>query len=156
MAHFAELDSNNQVLRVLVVNDSDTAEDGVEKESVGITFLKSQYGSDTIWKQTSYNDKIRGNYAGIGMTYIENKPALGVGSTDIFVWHQPYSSWSIGSTCAYWVPPNPPGDPPALSQADKDAGKYYMWSESNYNANPSTAWVLKTDGPDAWNSPVGW
>ena len=37
MAHFAELDSNNQVLRVLVVNDSDTAEDGVEKESVGIT-----------------------------------------------------------------------------------------------------------------------
>ena len=40
-------------------------------------------GADTNWKQTSYNKNMRGNYAGVGHTYMENVATLGVGSTDI-------------------------------------------------------------------------
>ena len=41
---------------------------------------------------------MRGNYAGIGYTYMSNVATLGVGSTDIFIPQQPYASWSIGTT----------------------------------------------------------
>lgn len=70
MAHFAEIDENNIVIRVIVVSDKDTAdESGVENESIGIAFCKSLFGENTKWVQTSYNNKIRGKYAGIGDTY---------------------------------------------------------------------------------------
>jgi hypothetical protein len=68
MAHFAELDSNNVVLRVIVVNNKDTADaHGVEKEYIGTAFCERVLGG--IWKQTSYNGNMRGKYAGIGDTY---------------------------------------------------------------------------------------
>jgi hypothetical protein len=64
MAHFAELDKNNKVLRIIVIADSDTADDkGVEKEEIGIAFCKSLFGEDTKWVQTSYNGKIRKIFA---------------------------------------------------------------------------------------------
>jgi hypothetical protein len=70
MAHFAELDSNNVVLRVLVVsNDDITDENGQEQESLGVTFLQRILGADSRWMQTSYNGNFRGRYAGIGYTY---------------------------------------------------------------------------------------
>jgi len=70
MAHFAELDSNNIVLRVLVVNNSMMKdEQGNEVEQLGIDFLKSLLGQETIWLQTSYNGNKRKNYAGIGFKY---------------------------------------------------------------------------------------
>lgn len=70
MAHFAELDENNVVVRVIVVNNKDTSdENGVEKEEIGVAFCKSLFGEDTKWVQTSYNGNIRGRYAGIGDTY---------------------------------------------------------------------------------------
>lgn len=72
MAHFAELDSNNTVLRVLVVsNDDITDENGQEQEALGIALLRSLFGADTQWVQTSYNSNFRGTYAGIGFTYDE-------------------------------------------------------------------------------------
>lgn len=78
MAHFAELDTNNVVLRVLVVsNDNITDDNGKEQESLGISFLQNLFGVDTNWLQTSYNGKIRGKYAGIGDTYDE--------ANDVFV-----------------------------------------------------------------------
>ena len=55
---------------------------------------------------------------------------------------QPYPSWSVGIETAKWYAPTPPGDAPALSDSERDAGKYYVWNESNYNSNPATAWVL--------------
>ena len=56
MAHFAQLDSNNTVTNVIVINDSDAAlMDGTEAESIGIAFCQKLFGTDTIWKQTSYN-----------------------------------------------------------------------------------------------------
>jgi hypothetical protein len=68
MAHFAELDSNNVVLRVIVVDNKDTSDaHGVEKEHIGAAFCERVLGG--TWKQTSYNGNMRGRYAGIGYTY---------------------------------------------------------------------------------------
>ena len=145
MAHFAQLDGNNLVTQVIVVSNDDTSDSGgVETESIGVAFCQKLLGASTNWKQTSYNSTIRGNYAGIGYTYMSNVATLGVGSTDIFISPQPYASWAVGVTTATWYPPANPGDAPALTDAEKAAGKYYVWNESNYAADPSTAWVLTT------------
>ena len=145
MAHFARLNSNNIVETVIVVTDSDSGGGTLATESVGITFCKNHVNDDSsIWKQTSYNKNFRGNYAGIGMTYMSNVATMGVGSTDIFVHQQPYPSWSIGINTARWYPPDNPGHPPALSSSEIAASKSYRWNEGNYQADPSTAWELTT------------
>jgi hypothetical protein len=61
MAHFAEIDKDNKVVRVLAVDNS--------KEADGQTFLADELGLGGTWIQTSYSGKIRGKYAGIGDTY---------------------------------------------------------------------------------------
>ncbi len=145
MAHFAKLDASNVVEQVIVVSNSDTADNaGKETESIGVAFCQQLLGADTVWKQTSYNGNFRGNYAGIGYTYMENVATLGVGSTDIFIGQKPYDSWTVGVNTARWYPPANPGDAPALTSDEENAGKYYAWNESNYQADPSTAWVLTT------------
>jgi len=145
MAHFAKLDSKGIVEQVIVLNDSDTTDStGAETEAIGAAFCQKLVGAGTNWKQTSYNQNMRGNYAGIGMTYMSNVATLGVGSTDIFIVQQPYPSWSIGVGTATWYPPTNPGVAPSLTSSEITAGKYYVWNESNYQSNPSTAWVLTT------------
>jgi hypothetical protein len=70
MAHFAKLDENNVVIHVIVVNNA--VIDNLpfpESEPVGVAFCQSLFGSDTTWKQTSYNSNFRGVYASIGYTY---------------------------------------------------------------------------------------
>jgi hypothetical protein len=78
MAHFAELDSNNIVIRVLVVRNIDiTDEHGNEQEQLGIAFLQRLFGGN--WKQTSYNTNknthseggipFRRNFAGKNYVY---------------------------------------------------------------------------------------
>ena len=111
MAHYAELDSNNVVLRVVVVANKDTADaNGVEKEYIGAAYLESLLGG--TWKQTSYHSNIRKNFAGIGYTY---DTAL-----DAFVPPQPYSSWVLNPDTAQWEAPVPmPTD-----------GKMYSWDEA--------------------------
>ena len=70
MAHFAELDNNKVVLRVIVVANEDTSDaHGVEKEYIGAAFCERVLGG--TWKQTSYNGNFRGKFAGIGDTYDE-------------------------------------------------------------------------------------
>ena len=143
MAHFAKLDANGIVEQVIVVADTDTADSsGAETEAIGVAFCQKLIGAGTNWKQTSYNNNMRGNYAGIGMTYMSGVRTLGVASTDVFIPQQPHASWTVGINTATWYPPTPPGDAPDLSDSDKTAGKYYAWNESNYQSNPSTAWVL--------------
>ena len=145
MAHFAKLDANNVVEQVIVVSNNDTADSsGVETESIGVAFCQKLLGASTNWKQTSYNSSFRGNYAGIGYTYISNVASLGVGSTDIFISQQPYDSWAVGVGTAQWYPPSNPGDAPALTADEQAARKYYVWNETNYKADPATAWVLTT------------
>lgn len=68
MAHFAEIDSNNIVTRVLVVPD--------EQEHRGQDFLANELGLGGTWVQTSYNNRIRKNYAGIGYTYDAGRDAF--------------------------------------------------------------------------------
>ena len=147
MAHFAQLDSNNVVTQVIVVSNDDASDsNGVETESIGVAFCQKLLGADTNWKQTSYNGNLRGNYAGIGYTYMENVATLGVGSTDIFIAQQPHASWTVGVNTATWY--SPLGDAPALTDDQIAAGSYYEWDESAYQADtsdPKTAgWTLTT------------
>ena len=116
MAHFAQLDSDNVVTQVIVVSNDDTSDsNGVEVESIGVAFCQKLLGATTNWKQTSYNGNMRGNYAGIGYTFMSGVATLGVGSTDVFVPQKPYASWTLSTTTAEWVPPSTPGAAPALT-----------------------------------------
>ena len=146
MAHFAQLDSNNVVTQVIVVSNDDTSDsNGTETESIGVAFCQKLLGADTNWKQTSYNAKVRGNYAGIGYTYMSNVATLGVGSTDIFIAQQPHASWTISTSAAQWEAPI---TQPTLTDEQVAAMSYYTWDESAYQADtsdPKTAgWVLTT------------
>jgi hypothetical protein len=68
MAHFAELDDNNIVTRVLVIHNNELLNaDGQELEQKGIDFCVGLFGGR--WVQTSYNANFRGCYAGIGFAY---------------------------------------------------------------------------------------
>ena len=156
MAHFAQLDDNNIVIKVIVVDNDDCKRKefwdplGIftgkeESEEVGIAFCKSLCGHDTLWKQTSYNANFRGNFAGIGMTYMPDVQTLGVASTDIFIgMDPPAESWSIGLHTANHVPPGPPGYAPEMTDEEyKASGRgWYEWNEENYKKDPSTAWVF--------------
>lgn len=145
MAHFAQLDDNNVVTQVIVVSNDDTSDsNGVETESIGVAFCQKLLGASTNWKQTSYNGNMRGNYAGIGYVYSTGVATLGVGSTDVFMSAQPYASWTVSTTAAQWEPPSTPGAVPTLTDDEVAANKYYVWNESNYDADPATAWVLTT------------
>lgn len=112
MAHFAQLDDNNVVIKVIVVNNSDIMENGQESEAKGIAFCQSLFGQDTDWAQTSYNGSFRVRYAGIGYTF---NVAL-----NAFIPPQPYPSWTLDTTAYDWVPPVPmPND-----------GGFYVWDEA--------------------------
>ena len=116
MAHFAEIDANGVVQRVIVVANKDTADaDGNEVESIGVAFCQNLLGGN--WKQTSYNGNIRKNYAGIGYTYDAG--------LDAFIPPQPYPSWSLNADCV-WQPPTPM----------PDDGKMYYWDE------PALSWKV--------------
>ena len=111
MAHFAELDENNVVKRVIVVGNADTSDaNGVEKEHIGAAFCERLLGG--TWKQTSYNGNMRKRYAGIGFTYNAE--------LDAFVPPKPFASWTLNSTTADWDAP----------VAKPDDGKNYSWNES--------------------------
>ena len=136
MAHFAELDSNNVVKRVIVIsNDNNVDSDGNEDESVGIAFCRSLYGANTNWKQTSYHENMRKRYAGKGCLYNAE--------LDIFTDPQPYPSWTLNTSTGVWVCPL--GDAPELTAQEVAARSYYEWDEDAYQADNTTGWVLKTE-----------
>jgi hypothetical protein len=88
MAHFAEIDKNNIVVRVLVVNDA--------QEHRGQAFLANDLGLGGRWIQTSYNNNFRKQFAGIGYTYDE--------VNDVFISPKPYTSWILDDEFN-WQPP---------------------------------------------------
>jgi hypothetical protein len=105
MAHFAELDEHNLVLRVIVIDD--------EFESDGENWCNSLFSG--TWKQTSYNGNIRKNYAGVGYTYDTTR--------DAFISPQPYPSWILDEIICQWDSPVPyPTD-----------DKRYTWDEATAN-----------------------
>lgn len=70
MAHFAKLNSDNIVEQVIVINNEVIENKPFpQSEPIGVAFCKSIYGQDTEWKQTSYNSKFRGRFAGPGLKY---------------------------------------------------------------------------------------
>jgi len=121
MALFAKLDLNNIVTEVISVHNNELLDsDGVEQESLGITFLTNMTGSNS-WKQTSYNTfggdhtlggtPFRKNYAGIGYVYDESKNA--------FYTPTPYASWVLNDNTCLWESP--------VDKPDDD--KEYEWNE---------------------------
>ena len=131
MAHYAKLGANNKVIGIEVVANSDCLNaDGIEDEEVGRQFLERIH-SWPLWKKTSYNTQggkhssgdnskaLRGNYAGIGMTYDDDN--------DIFIAKKPYASWVLNTSEARWQ--SPVGDAPALSE-EEALTHTYQWNES--------------------------
>jgi hypothetical protein len=116
MAHFAKLNNSNIVEQVLVVSN-----DVATSEQVGIDFLKSLYGNDTVWKQTSYNGNFRKNFAGIRMTYDEDR--------DAFIPKKPFNSWVLNETTCLWESP----------VAYPNDGQKYNWNETDQS------WTLVTE-----------
>ena len=127
MAHFAQIGIDNVFLRVDVVRNEDILdENGNESEEVGIQFLKSVHGNLTNWIQTSYNNNFRYRYAGIGMVY-DNQH-------DVFLYPQPYQSWTLNTETFEWEPPIPE---PELTEEQIESGSYYEWNEETQE------WKLK-------------
>ena len=119
MAHFAELDSNNVVLRVVVIGNPDTSdENGVEKEEIGIAFCQKIFGGGN-WVQTSYNARIRKNYAFLGGTYDPNR--------DAFIPPSPYSKWVLDEDTCDWVAPIPYPDDGNIYRWDDVDGVWYVY-----------------------------
>jgi len=109
MAHFAELDENNKVLRVIVVSNEDTLNaDGHEDESVGATFCQNLFGGK--WIKTSYNGKVRNRFASVGYTYDKEN--------DVFIEPQPYPSWKLDENFEWQAPKPYPAD-----------GNHHKWDE---------------------------
>jgi hypothetical protein len=104
MAHFARLDKDNIVQEVLVVNNDELLdENGNETEQKGKDFCNSLFGGH--WIQTSFNSKIRKNFAGVGFFYNE--------VLDAFVPPQPFASWIYNEINYSWDAPTPmPTDVP--------------------------------------------
>ena len=95
MAHFVRLE-NGIVVQGIVVNNAELLDEhGVEKEDIGIAFCSNLLGG--TWKQTSYNARIRKNYAGIGYTYDE--------TLDAFIPPKPFASWLLDTDKAQWKAP---------------------------------------------------
>ena len=99
MAHFAELDINNKVLRVVVACNQDIANNGGEQSLQAAEHFKtvcplSENG--VKWVQTSYNNKFRKQYAGRHTYYDENK--------DKFIINKPYPSWTLDSNDDWQAP----------------------------------------------------
>lgn len=112
MAHYAFLDGNNIVTQVIVGRNETEVVDGISDWE---TYYAEVLGQRCV--RTSYNNKIRKQYAGIGFTYDAD--------ADEFVAPKPYPSWSLDSNNDWQAPTPMP-----------DNGKMYEWNEA------SLAWVV--------------
>lgn len=128
MAHFARIDENNNVTRVIVVNNEDTAdEDGNEVEAIGVAFCHDLLGG--TWIQTSYNNNIRAHFAGTGSTYDPDN--------DVFVHPKPFSDWVLDDNFD-WVPPVPKPD-----------GGLWFWDQE------ASEWIEHEEVLDEEGNPCG-
>jgi len=110
MAHFAKLGKGNIVEKVEVVSN-----DIATTEQAGADFLNNLYKTRDVWKQTSYNNNIKKNYAGIGYKYNQTR--------DAFIPPKPYNSWILNEDTCRWEAP----------VAKPDDGQNYKWNETIKN-----------------------
>lgn len=121
MAHFAEIDENFYVKRVLVVNNNELLdENNIEQPQKGIDFLVNLFGGN--WIQTSYNANIRKCYAGIGYFYDQVR--------DVFIPPQIFPSWIFNEELWKWEAPVP------YPAVEDNSNEYYIWDEN------TTSWLL--------------
>ena len=114
MAHFAKLGIGNIVERVEVVSN-----DIATSEQAGVDFLNNLYGTRDVWKQTSYNNNIRKNFAGVGFVYDQQR--------DAFIAPKPFNSWTLNENTCRWEAPV------AIPTTQLEENQYYSWNESIIN-----------------------
>jgi hypothetical protein len=125
MAYFAKLGTGNIVEKVISINNSVIKDaNGVEQEQLGNDFINKLYNTRDVWKQTSYNNNIRKNYAGIGYHYDQAR--------DAFIPPKPFNSWILNEDTCRWEAPV------AKPTAQLEENQYYSWNESIIN------WEVKT------------
>ena len=136
MAHFAELNSSNEVLRVIVVSNDDVDANGGDQHADAETFVTTIVPHSTggvAWKQCSYNNNFRKQYAGHGYTYDSSK--------NKFIAPKPYASWSLDVSDDWKAPVTYPNvieisSLPVLISWDEDNQKWLGKTEStNYTWN---------------------
>ena len=143
MAHFAELDSDNKVKRVVVVgNVVETAAGPLGENDMhvdGETWCVNFFKGGT-WKQTSYNHNFRKQYAGIGMTYASAK--------DKFILPQPHASWSLDDNDDWQAPVTYP----TIKDDGEDPSVWFYfirWNEDKYNADNTKGWEATKSNDEA-------
>ena len=125
MAHFAKLGVGNIIEQVISINNAViTDANGVEQEQLGVDFINKLYNTRDVWKQTSYNNNIRKNYAGIGYHYDQAR--------DAFIPKKTFNSWILNETTCQWEAPV------AMPTEQLENNQYYSWNESAIN------WEIKT------------
>ena len=92
MAHFAKLGTGNIVEQVIVVSN-----DIAITEQAGVDFINKLYNTRDVWKQTSYNNNIRKNFAGVGYQYDQTR--------DAFIPPKPFNSWILNEDTCLWNAP---------------------------------------------------
>jgi hypothetical protein len=119
MAYFAKLGTGNIVEQVISINNSViTDNDGIEQEKLGVDFINKLYNTRDVWKQTSYNNNIRKNFAGIGYQYDQTR--------DAFIPPKPFNSWVLNEQTCNWESPIP-------IPSDASFEKRYQWNETTQN-----------------------
>ena len=123
MARFAELNSNNVVLRVIMVDDWNITDgQGNQVEAIGVNYLKNLYGQDTIWKQ----DVPKTIQLPVGTIEITSGSGYTYDSErDAFISPKPFPSWTLNETTFLWESPTPyPTD-----VGTPENPKSYWWDE---------------------------
>jgi len=113
MAHFAKLGVGDIVVAVHVVSN-----DVATTEQAGVDFLNNLYNTRDVWKQTSYNNNIRKNFAGVGYSYDQTR--------DAFIAPKPFNSWTLDETTCQW---EAPVARPELTEEQINNNNYYSWNE---------------------------
>lgn len=124
MAHFAELNDSNVVLRVIVISNEDVDANGGDYHADAEAFVKSKFGGH-LWKQCSYNHKARKLFPGKGYTYDASK--------NKFLPPKPFSSWSLDENDD-WQPPGkvfPTSDDGLLADDTKVFISDRRWDDDN-------------------------
>ena len=122
MAHYAELDINNKVIRVLTACNQDIATHGGElsEEAANYFGTYTPFSENGVkWVQTSYNSNFRKQYAGIGYTFDSTK--------NKFIAPQPFASWSLDSNDDWQAPVAYP----TVTTYGDNVKYYIFWDESN-------------------------
>ena len=142
MAHFAELDNNNVVLRVVVISNDDVDANGGDLSTGAEEFVEALFPASSggvAWKQTSYNHNFRKQYAGIGCSYDASK--------NMFIVPKPYASWTLNSSGDWEAPVTYPND--------LEEGGLFVntsWDEDNSRWLGSTFTVAGDETNYRWNT----